>query len=383
MPLSYAIEPEAKKPSTRLISIDVLRGITVAFMIAVNNNGYNDAAYRFMNHSPWNGFTATDLVFPTFLFIMGISVVLSFGGSRIQATSKSTLLVHILRRFCLLVFFGLIVNGFPYFHLGTLRIYGVLQRIAVCYLLASLLQLITDRITPRIVLLVASLAAYWVILRWIPVPGHGMPVRDFPLLDRDINLAAYVDRHIFPNRLFEGTRDPEGLLSDIPAFASTLLGMIAGWWLKTGRDATSKVRALVISGVLLLAAGLLWSQSFPINKKLWTSSYVLYAGGWSVLILAACYFAIEIKQWRGAWTFPWIVFGTNAITAYVFSELLSTAVSVFPFRHGEPFQPFVYSSFFQHIGSPAFGSLVYSALFAAFCWIPVWLLYRRRVFLRL
>jgi len=374
---------EAKKPSSRLVSIDVMRGITVAFMIAVNNNGLNEAAYRFMNHSPWNGFTATDLVFPTFLFIMGVSVVLAFSSARTQATPKSTLLLHIFRRFALLVFFGLIVNGFPYFHLGTLRIYGVLQRIAVCYLLASLLQLVTNRIAPRIVLLFASLAIYWVILRWIPVPGHGLPVRDFPLLDRDINLVAYVDRHIFPHRLFEGTRDPEGLLSDIPSFASTLIGMIAGWWLKGTQSNIAKLRALLVSGVILVASGLAWSYSFPINKKLWTSSYTLYAGGWSVLILAACYFAIEIKQWRGFWTFPWMVFGTNAITAYVISELLSTAVSVFPFHNGSPFQPFVYTSFFQYIGNPAFGSLVYSILFSAFCWIPVWLLYRKRIFLKL
>jgi predicted acyltransferase len=376
-------QTEIKKPSTRLVSIDVMRGLTIAFMIAVNNNGLNEAAYRFMNHSPWNGFTATDLVFPTFLFIMGVSVVLSFSRARAQATPKSTLLLHIFRRFALLVCFGLIVNGFPYFHLGTLRIYGVLQRIAVCYLLASLLQLVTDRIAPRVVLLFAALAAYWIILRWIPIPGHGMPVRDIPLLDRDLNFVAYVDRHIFPHRLYEGTRDPEGLLSDIPSFANTLMGMIAGWWLKSGRDSIVKLRVLIFTGVILLAAGLAWSQTFPINKKLWTSSYALYAGGWSVLILAACYFAIEIKQWRGSWTFPWIVFGTNAITAYVFSELLSTAVSVFPFHNGNPFQPFVYSSFFQHIGSPAFGSLVYSFLFSAFCWIPVWLLYRRRIFLKL
>jgi len=376
-------QTEIKKPSTRLVSIDVMRGLTIAFMIAVNNNGLNEAAYRFMNHSPWNGFTATDLVFPTFLFIMGVSVVLSFSRARAQATPKSTLLLHIFRRFALLVCFGLIVNGFPYFHLGTLRIYGVLQRIAVCYLLASLLQLVTDRIAPRVVLLFAALAAYWIILRWIPIPGHGMPVRDIPLLDRDLNFVAYVDRHIFPHRLYEGTRDPEGLLSDIPSFANTLMGMIAGWWLKSGRDSIVKLRVLIFTGVILLAAGLAWSQTFPINKKLWTSSYALYAGGWSVLILAACYFAIEIKQRRGSWTFPWIVFGTNAITAYVFSELLSTAVSVFPFHNGTPFQPFVYSSFFQHIGSPAFGSLVYSILFSAFCWIPVWLLYRRRIFLKL
>jgi len=221
------------------------------------------------------------------------------------------------------------------------------------------------------------------MLRWIPVPGHGMPVRDFPLLDKDINLVAYVDRHIFPHRLYEGTRDPEGLLSDLPSFASTLLGMIAGWWLTTARPSFDKFKALAISGVLMLAAGLLWSQSFPINKKLWTSSYVLYAGGWSILILAACYFALEIKQWKGRWTYPWLVFGTNAITAYVLSELLSSAVSDFHVNASQSFQQFVYSDFFYYVGTPAFGSLVYSILFAAVCWIPAWLLYRRRIFIKL
>lgn len=373
----------APKPSSRLLSIDVMRGITIGFMILVNNNGQNNLAYRAMNHSPWNGFTPTDLVFPTFLFIMGVSIVLSFGARKAQSTPKNELLLHILRRFVLLVLLGLVVNGFPYFHLHTLRIYGVLQRIAVCYLLASLLQLLTERIVPRVALFVLALAGYWVLLRWVPVPGHGMPGRDFPLLDPDINLVAYVDRHIFPHRLFEGTRDPEGLLSDIPSFASTLLGMIAGWWLKSVRPSFDKVKWLAIGGVLLLAAGLLWAQSLPINKKLWTSSYVLYAGGWSVLILAACYFALEIKQWRGQWTYPWVVFGTNAITAYVLSELLSSAVAVFHVNSNQSLQQFVYSGFFYHIGTPAFGSLVYSILFAAICWIPAWLLYRKRIFIKL
>lgn len=373
-----------RPPATqRLLSIDVMRGITVAFMIMVNNNGQNDLAYRAMNHSPWNGFTPTDLVFPTFLFIMGISIVLSFGTPKALSTPKRTQIFHILRRFVFLVLLGLVVNGFPYFHLETLRIYGVLQRIAACYLLAALLQLLTGRVAPRIALLIVALAGYWVLLRWIPVPGHGVPGKNFPLLDPDINLTAYIDRHIFPHRLFEGTRDPEGLLSDLPAFGSTLMGMIAGWYLKRMQSAWSKLWGLTISGVLLLVAGLLWAQSFPLNKKLWTSSYVLYAGGWSVLILAACYFALEIKQWKGRWTYPWLVFGTNAITAYVFSELLSSAVAVFHVNPQQSFQQFVYSGFFYHLASPAFGSLIYSVVFAAVCWIPAWLLYRQRIFVKL
>lgn len=371
------------KPNTRLLSIDVLRGLTVAFMILVNNNGNNDLAYRALNHSPWNGFTPTDLVFPTFLFIMGISMVLSFSAHRAKATSKVALLTNIGRRFALLLFFGLVVNGFPYFHLDTLRIYGVLQRIAVCYLLAALLQLVTDRIAPRVVLFFAAVIGYWVLLRFVPVPGHGIPGRDFPLLDHDINLVAWLDRHIFPHRLFEKTRDPEGLLSDIPAFASTILGLLAGAWIKQARPAGQKLMGLFGAGIALAVAGLLWSQSFPINKKLWTSSYVLYAGGLSILLLAVAYYLIEVRQLRGRWTYPLLVFGTNAITAYVISELLSSAVAVFKVNQTQSFQVYVYSHYFIHLGTPAVGSLIYSLLFVAVCYIPAWLLYRKRIFIKL
>ncbi|AEU38098.1 acyltransferase family protein [Granulicella mallensis] len=371
------------RPSSRLLSIDVLRGLTVAFMILVNNNGNNDLAYRALNHSLWNGFTPTDLVFPTFLFIMGISMVLSFSAHRAKATSNTVMLTSIGRRFALLIFFGLVVNGFPYFHLDTLRIYGVLQRIAVCYLLAALLQLVTDRIAPRVVLFFAAVIGYWVLLRFVPVPGHGIPGRDFPLLDHDINLVAWLDRHIFPHRLFEKTRDPEGLLSDIPAFASTILGLLAGAWIKQARPAGQKLMGLFGAGIALAVAGLLWSQSFPINKKLWTSSYVLYAGGLSILLLAVAYYVIEIRQLRGRWTYPLLVFGTNAITVYVISELLSSAVAVFKVNQTQSFQVYVYSHYFIHLGTPAIGSLIYSLLFVAVCYVPAWLLYRKRIFIKL
>ncbi|NYF77938.1 acyltransferase family protein [Granulicella arctica] len=371
------------KPKTRLLSIDVLRGLTVAFMILVNNNGNNDLAYRSLNHSPWNGFTPTDLVFPTFLFIMGISMVLSFSAHRAKATSNAVMLTSIVRRFVLLVFFGLVVNGFPYFHLGTLRIYGVLQRIAVCYLLAALLQLVTDRIAPRVALFIAAVLGYWVLLRFVPVPGHGVPGRDFPLLDHDINLVAWLDRHIFPHRLFELTRDPEGLLSDLPAFGTTLLGLLAGAWIKQARPAGQKLFGLLGAGIVLVVAGLLWSQNLPLNKKLWTSSYVLYAGGLSMLLLAVSYYIVEIRQSRGRWTYPLLVFGTNAITAYVISELLSSAVSVFKVNQTQSFQEYVYLNYFMHLGTPALGSLVYSILFVAICFIPAWLLHRKRIFIKL
>ncbi len=369
--------------SVRLLSIDVLRGLTVAFMILVNNNGNNDLAFHALNHSVWNGFTPTDLVFPAFLFIMGISMVMSFSVRKKHGATATQQLVSIVRRFALLVLLGLIVNGFPYFNLSTLRIYGVLQRIAVCYLLAALLQLWSEKMTPRVVLLLTVLVGYWILLRYVPVPGYGVPTHGFPLLDRNINIVAWTDRHILPGRLFEGTRDPEGLLSNLPAFASTLLGLLAGSWLQSTRSAGQKVVGLFLAGVLMILVGLLWSASFPINKKLWTSSYVLYAGGWSTLLLAAFYHLIEVKGARGRWTAPSLVFGMNAITVYVFSELLSSAVAVFQVNAQQSFQQFVYFSYFIHIGPPAVGSLLYSLLFVAVCFIPALLLYRQRIFIKL
>jgi predicted acyltransferase len=367
----------------RLVSIDVLRGVTVGFMILVNNNGNNDLAYRALNHSAWNGFTPTDLVFPTFLFIMGVSLVLSSASRLKQGASRGTYVLHVFRRFAVLFLLGLVVNGFPFFHLHTLRIYGVLQRIAVCYLLASLLLLVTRKLTPMVALTVGLLAGYWVLLRWVPVPGHGMPVRDFPLLDHNINLVAWLDRHIFPGRLYEGTRDPEGLLSDLPALASTLLGILTGLWLQRPSSPRSKAILFAVAALVLLLSGYIWGFSFPINKKLWTSSYVLFAGGWSLLLLAAAYFAFEVRGWPSRWTWPALVFGTNAITAYVFSELFSSVVSDFPGAPHQSIQVWAYRHLFEPLVNPAFGSLLYSLAFVLVCWLVVWPLYRNRIFLKL
>ncbi len=368
----------------RLLSIDALRGLDVAFMILVNNNGSDALSYRPLNHAAWNGFTPTDLVFPTFLYIMGISLVLSFEGRERRGEPRGTTLAHTLRRFALLFFFGLVVNGFPFFHLSTLRIYGVLQRIAVCYLLASLLLLLTRRVSVFITLTVAALIAYYLLLRWVPVPLHGMPGRDFPLLDKDVNLTAWIDRHIFAaRRLYERTRDPEGLLSDMPALATTLLGVLAAFWLRSLRSQKAKAGGLALAGLALLAAGYLWGLSFPINKKLWTSSYVLFAGGWSTLLLALAYWVMEVRQLRGRWKEPLMVFGTNAITAYVFSELLAATLQSIQVTPQQTVQQWMYGTLFAPIVNPAFGSLLYSLAFVLVCWLPVSLLYRKRIFLKL
>lgn len=373
----------APSPTKRLLSIDALRGITVAFMILVNNNGSETASYRALNHAPWSGCTPTDLVFPTFMFIMGVSLVLSLFPQFERGATAATILPHAIRRFFLLLFFGLVVNGFPFFHLSTLRIYGVLQRFAVCYILAVLILLATRKAAVMVGIAAACLIGYWVLLRFVPIPGHGIPVRDFPLLDRDINLTAWLDRHIFPGRLYEVTRDPEGLLSDLPALSTVLLGMITGVWIRSTRAPLAKAIGLLAAAIILLLAGYVWGLSFPINKKLWTSSYVLFAAGWSLFGLTVMWFLIEVRKLPARWFTPAFVFGMNAIFAYVLSELLAGAVSSILITPHLSLQQWIYAHIFQSIGTPAFGSLLYSLAFVFVCWLPTLALYRRKIFLKL
>ncbi len=210
-------------PMRRLVSLDVVRGITIAFMILVNNGGSGKYSYRQLEHSPWNGWTLTDLVFPSFLFIAGISIVFSTESRLARGESKGRLRLHVLKRSVILFLLGLVVNGFPLFHLGTLRIYGVLQRIAICFCIASLLYLWNSKAWVAATTVVVALFGYWILMRWVPIPGIGVPTHNVPLLDPNLNWVAYVDRKIFPGRLYEVTRDPEGLLSNIPAMGTILL----------------------------------------------------------------------------------------------------------------------------------------------------------------
>ncbi len=366
----------------RLTSIDVLRGITVGFMILVNNNGSGELSYRMLNHAQWNGFTPTDLVFPTFLLVMGTSMILA-DRARLARGQEGTPLPHVLRRTLWLFLLGLVVNGFPFFHLHTLRVYGVLQRFAVCYLLASLLLRTTRRPAAWACTAAVLLAGYWALLRFGPVPGHGFPLSNFRLLDPDLNPVAWLDRHLLPGRLYEGTRDPEGLLSDLPALATVLIGMLAGAWITGLRTLRAKAVGLLVAGATLVSAGALWNFELPINKKLWTSSYVLYAGGWSLLAMAALFYLIEVRGSGGrAWK-PALVLGTNAITAYVFSELLASAFGVIDVQPHRSLQQWLYLHIFMPVVNPAFGSLLYSLAFVLMCWLPVALLYRKRIFLKL
>jgi predicted acyltransferase len=374
------------KPSQRLVSLDLARGITIAFMILVNNAGSGRFAYWPLKHSEWNGWTPTDLVFPSFLLLAGISIVYSTAARTARGESKGVLLLHVFRRAVILIAIGVLVHGYPDFPWATLRIYGVLQRIALCYLVASILYLWSRRAATLAGIAVACLLGYWILMRWVPVPGFGLPVRDIPLLDKDMNWVAFVDRLVFPGRLYEKVRDPEGLLSTIPAIGTTLFGVLTGIWLRTTRSMSNKAGGLLAASVSGIAMGSLWGIWFPINKKLWTSPFVLFAGGCTLLLLAICYLLIEIKKRDGAWTYPWKVFGSNAIAVYIFAELLESTLNAIRLtRPGgtSSLKEFIYQRIYYPIINPSFGSLLYSLSFVLICFLPIAVLYKKRIFIKL
>jgi predicted acyltransferase len=378
------------KPTQRLLSLDVARGVTIAFMIMVNNNG-GPGSWRFMNHAYWNGLTPTDLVFPTFVFVVGISVVFATAARLARGASRAELARHTIQRAAVLILFGMVVNGFPYFHLAHFRFYGVLQRIGVCYLVVGLFYLWDQRVSTKIVALIAALAGYWVLVRWIPVPGAGMPGRDVPFMDMSQNLVSWIDRHLFPYHLYlyspdHNVRDPEGLLSDLPAIGTALMGVLTGLWLRSGRSNLIKAAGLAGACATSLALGYLWSLEFPLNKNMWTSSFVLVAGGYSLLLLAFCFWTIDLQGWRKGWTFPWIVFGSNAIVAYMVSELLPGILDNINVTSagGKPIslETAIFNNVFAQIPNPHLAAFAYSVSFTAVCFIPVWILYRKKIFLK-
>lgn len=367
----------------RLLSLDVFRGLVVALMIVVNNG--SGPSFHQLEHSQWNGCTATDLVFPFFMFITGVSLVFSF-SSRLTATSKAAQLPHILRRAAIIFALGLILNGCPFFVLHTWRVCGVLQRIAIGYLVGSVLYLWSGR-RARWAVIAACLLGYWILMRWVPVPGFGVPTVNVPLLDLHGNLATWLDRKLLAGHLYEPWGDPEGLLSTIPAMANVLFGVAVGEWLRELRQQPGRLlQRLAALGTLCVSAALLWNTVFPINKKLWTSSYVLLTVGLATLAFAACYWLLDVKQRRGRWTVFALVLGTNTIFAYAFSEFVAiflwfTKVNF----HGKltSLRDICDEVTFRDVVPDQWASLGFALSFLAICWAATWLLYRRRIFIKI
>jgi predicted acyltransferase len=381
----------------RMVSLDVFRGATIAAMILVNDPGSWSHIYPPLEHAEWNGWTPTDLIFPFFLFIVGVSMTLSFASRIARGITRGALAIHVLRRSALIFAIGLFLNGFPGFDLHSIRIMGVLQRIALCYLVAGLLYLVTFQGEPaagrparvhaniRVMtaVAIALLVGYWALMTFVPVPGYGAGH-----LGKEDNLGAYIDRTLMGGHLWSEsvTWDPEGFLSTLPAIASLLIGILAGEWLRSDRQAGRKALGLAAAGFVLLIAGRFLHPYFPINKNLWTSSFVLFTGGFAMLALAACYWIVDVRAWR-AWTAPFLVFGMNAILAYALAALVSEVSTDFELgnSHGHPttLHGWLYERYFVPHASPVNASLAFAAFFIVVIFVLLWPFYRGKVFLRI
>ncbi|HEY7434773.1 MAG TPA: DUF5009 domain-containing protein [Methylomirabilota bacterium] len=365
--------------------MDALRGLTVAAMVLVNNPGTWSAVYRPLRHAEWHGWTPTDMVFPFFLFVVGVSIPLALGPALERGAGG--LPARVMRRAAVIFTLGLLLHALPFFPLATLRIPGVLQRIAVCYLLAALLVLATRGARGWRVQAVAAgalLVGYWLLMTRVAAPGQ--VAGD---LSPAGNLAGYVDRVVLGSRhIWQATRvyDPEGILSTLPATATTLLGVLAGHWLRAGRTATGfearTVRALAAAGLAAAALGWLWGFSFPVNKALWTSSYALLMGGLAALALAACHWVIEVRGRRG-WAMPFAVLGVHALTLFFLSSLMAKLLVIVRVgADGPRLQAWLFEQLFAPWASPVNGSLAYALAYVLLWWALTWGLDRTGLRLR-
>ncbi|HTX99989.1 MAG TPA: DUF5009 domain-containing protein [Bacteroidota bacterium] len=317
------------KVSQRLMSLDVFRGFTMAAMVLVNNGGDGDHVYTQLAHSYWNGCTFTDWIFPFFLWISGMSTTYAMAARRARGASTTSLLMQVVRRSILIFAVGVFLNGFPFglfgdtgFTLATWRIPGVLQRIAICYFIGSLLYLFMPSRRFWWVILGLFLA-YFAMMEWIPVPGIGAG-----MWERGKNFAAYVDQLVIGPHVYARTRpwDPEGIISTIPAIASFLFGILAGDYLRHSKSGNEeKTSWFFVTGCILLVASLFLEMWIPINKRLWTPSYVLMTTGWAHLVFATSYFLIDVKSFK-RYTTLFLVFGMNAIFIYAVSSMYESFV---------------------------------------------------------
>jgi predicted acyltransferase len=380
MPTASDDLPESNEtaPPERLTSIDALRGFDMFWIVggdqvmrALCKWWGTPEALRFgeqFHHVEWEGFRFYDLIFPLFLFLVGVVLPFSLRKYMTGDHPKSQALQRTARRVVLLFLLGLIYNGLLDLHFDTLRATGVLQRIAVCYGVASLIFLFT-KVRTQVVLFGAILIGYWAVLMFVPAPETNTAGD----LARETNLAGYLDRHYLPGKIYEayyGYGDNEGLLSTIPAVATALLGVLAGHWLLSDRNRWAKAAGLAAMGLGCLGIGLLWGRDFAIIKNLWTSTFVLVAGGWSLLLLALFYTIIDVLRLR-RWAFFFVVIGVNAITIYMARDIIPFDAIAKYFLGGVKE---------RYAGS--FGPTVLPIGVLAIEWLFLLHLYRNRIFLR-
>jgi predicted acyltransferase len=410
-PYTADVSAAPPPPRERLLSLDVFRGLTVAGMLLVNNPGSWGHIYPPLEHAPWNGWTPTDLIFPFFLFIAGITTYLSLSSRRARGDDERAIRAQIIRRGVLIFLFGLLINGFPYYTWADVpgvadptflqrvgdrllhwRIMGVLQRIGVAYLCAALL---TQRTTlkQQVGIIATLLLGYWVVMTALPVPGEGT-IGALLLNDAPRTMAAWTDRLLLDwsrwgmgNHLWVSgvTWDPEGILSTIPAICTCMLGNMAGRWLAQPKSLPERLAGMSAVGSIGMMVGLMWHWVFPINKSLWTSSYVVFTAGLAALSLATIMWVVDLQKVRG-WTKPAVIYGVNPIIAFVGSGVMARCIySIFKVNSGGqriPLETWLYQTLFASWLSPVNASLAFAVTFVLFWYAILAFLYRRNIILK-
>jgi predicted acyltransferase len=360
----------------RLLSLDAFRGITIAAMILVNFPGSWGNIYTPLEHAQWNGITPTDLIFPFFLFIVGVSIAFAYTKRLESGTPLNKVYTKLVFRALKIYAVGLMLNLIPDFNFADLRYAGVLQRISVVFLICGFLFLKTSWKTQAITGVIL-LIGYWLAMTLIPTPGF-----DAVMLEPGQNLAAWIDTQFLPGKMWHGTWDPEGLFSTLPALVTTTTGMLTGTFLLGKKSWEQKVIYLLIAGFLLTIAGSVWSWAFPLNKNLWTSSYVLFTSGLAMMTLGTLIYLVDVLGYK-KWTSFGVIYGSNAIAIYVLADLLGIVFYVIKFG-GNSLNEHFFSLFSTNAAlDPRFVSMVYALLFVGLNFIPAYLLYRKKIFIKL
>jgi len=374
----------AVSTSKRLVSLDVFRGATIAGMMLVNNPGDWSHIYTPWDHAKWNGWTYTDTIFPFFLWIVGVAMMLSFAKRIGRGDDKGKLAMHVLQRSVIIFALGSFLAGFPFglafghhFSFATIRIPGVLQRIAVCYFIVGILVL---NFSPRVLagITISLLALYWILVKTVYVPGFGVGV----WTPRG-NLAWFIDSHLLRGHTWSGAPapgfDPEGILSTIPAVATTLFGVFTGLFLRTDRSKEEKVAWMFVIGNVFLLLGLIMDNWLPINKNMWTSSYSVFMAGLALTVLATCFWFIDVKGWKG-WSKPFEIYGQNAITVFFLSGVIGRLTVLIKFHEADgnlmTLKTWYYQRLFEPIGDPMIASFAHSIAFVLLLYLVAYGMHR-------
>jgi len=365
----------------RLQSLDVFRGATIAFMILVNTAGSWSHLYPPLRHADWHGCTATDLVFPFFLFIVGVSIWFSF--KKYSNHSQHEIVWKVIKRTAIIFLIGFALYAYPFYNknISELRIMGVLQRIALAYGPAALLIIFIKDLKKIAIAILVILLGYWALLF---LGGTDDPYALTTNVVRSFDRWLLGDSHLYQGKGLPF--DPEGILSTIPGIAQVLLGYLIGAWIDKTQDKHLLVKKMWIIGLIAIAVGWIWGFSFPINKSLWTSSYVIYTTGIALIVLSICMWLIDLKDIK-AWAWPFLVFGSNSIFAYVLSFLLASTLQVISITNSTgqktSLYNYIYNEWWVPVAGNMNGSLGFAISAVVICWLITYLLYRKEIFVRI